>query len=127
MKPVICDTNVFIRLFAGDVIVATEVQKIGAKNILMPSIVVMELYSGMSNKNEMQQMTKKLKHYNILHINDLSSLKAMDMLHQFKLSHGMKIPDALIGAMAIAYDIELYTYNTKDFRFMPNIKLYPLP
>jgi predicted nucleic acid-binding protein len=127
MEPVICDTNIFIRLFAGDSVVAAEVKKIGAKNILMPSIVVMELYSGMSNKNEMQQMTKKLKHYNILHINDLSSLKAMDMLHQFKLSHGMKIPDALIGAMAITYGIELYTYNTKDFRFMPDLKLYPLP
>ena len=42
----------------------------------------------------------------------------------FKLSHNLQIPDAIIGAMSIVYDIELFTYNTKDFKFLPGIKLY---
>jgi predicted nucleic acid-binding protein len=29
--------------------------------------------------------------------------------------------------MALTYNLELYTYNLKDFRFMPNIKLRPIP
>jgi hypothetical protein len=127
MNPVICDTNVFIRLFAGDAIIANELVKIGSQNILLPNIVAMELYSGMSNKNEMQQMVKKIKHYNILHLNQLSSEKALELLLNFRLNHAMQIPDALIGGMAIAYNLELYTYNQKDFSFMPGIKLYPLP
>ena len=127
MNPVICDTNVSIRLFAGDTIIASELVKIGHTNILLPNIVAMELFSGMSNKTEMQQMVKKIKHYNILHINEHASKKSMELLLQFRLSHALKIPDALIGGMAIAYDLELFTYNLKDFRYMPNIKLYPIP
>ena len=44
----------------------------------------------------------------------------------FRLSHGLKIPDALIGAMAITHALELYTYNQKDFRYMPGLRLYDL-
>ena len=127
MNPVICDTNVFIGLFAGDSVIANELVKIGSANILLPSIVAMELYSGMSNKTEMQQMTKKLKHYNILHLNELASDKSLELLFQFHLSHALKIPDALIGGMALIYGLQLYTYNQKDFRYMPGISLYPLP
>ena len=126
MNPVICDTNVFIRLFADDPEVANELLRIGNSHVLLPSIAAMELYSGMGDKKELEQMVKKLKHYNILHVNDLASKKAMDLLLQFRLSQALQIPDALIGGMAIAYDLELYTYNIKDFRFMPGIRLRPL-
>ena len=127
MNPVICDTNVFIGLFAGDPVIANELVKISSANILMPSIVAMELYSGMSNKVEMRQMSKKLKHYNILHLNEQASTKSLELLFQFRLSHTLQIPDALIGGMALIYGLQLYTYNQKDFRFMPGINLYPLP
>jgi len=42
----------------------------------------------------------------------------------YSLSHKLSIPDAIIAATALHYDIELYTYNTKDFRFIEGIKLY---
>ena len=60
MKPIICDTNVFIKLFSGDALVIAELEKIGSEQILMPSITVMELFRGMSNKTELQQMRKKM-------------------------------------------------------------------
>lgn len=34
------------------------------------------------------------------------------------------IPDALIAAIAIANGLELFTYNKKDFDFIPELKLY---
>ena len=81
----------------------------------------------MSNKSELQQMKKKIKHYNIIHLNEVASQKSVELIGDYRLSQGIKIPDALIGAMAVTYDLELYTYNTKGFHFIPNIKLYPLP
>jgi predicted nucleic acid-binding protein len=93
----------------------------------MPSISVMELYVGMANKLELQQMKKKIKHFSIIHLNESASQKSTELIADYRLSHGSMIPDALIGAMALTYDLELYTYNLKDFRFMPNIKLYPIP
>ena len=44
----------------------------------------------------------------------------------YSLSHKLSIPDALIAATALNYDIELYTYNIKDFRFIDGIKLYSI-
>ena len=127
MDPIICDTNVFIKLFSGDITVITELSKIGNSRILMPSISVMELFVGMGNKTELQQMKKKIKHFNIVHLNEAASQKSIELIADYRLSHGLLIPDALIGAMALTYDLELYTYNLKDFRFIPNIKLYPHP
>jgi hypothetical protein len=46
------------------------------------------------------------------------------LLENFKLSHDLQIPDALIGATAITNDLPLFTYNVKDFSFMPGLTLY---
>jgi predicted nucleic acid-binding protein len=59
MNPIICDTNVFIKLFSGDATVISELSKIGNSRILMPSISAMELYVGMQNKIELQQIEKE--------------------------------------------------------------------
>ena len=127
MNPIICDTNIFIKLFASDATIIAELSKIGNSRILMPSITMMELYVGMINKNDLQQMKKKIKHFNVIHLNEAASEKAVELITDYRLSHGLMIPDALIAAMAVTYDLELFTYNLKDFRFIPNIKLYPLP
>jgi tRNA(fMet)-specific endonuclease VapC len=42
----------------------------------------------------------------------------------FSLSHILSLPDAFIAATAIHYDISLYTLNKKDFRYIPDLKLY---
>jgi predicted nucleic acid-binding protein len=43
---------------------------------------------------------------------------------QFKLSHGLQIPDAIIGATAVIYKLPLFTYNVRDFNFIPDIILH---
>jgi predicted nucleic acid-binding protein len=127
MSEILCDTNVFIKLFNNDPIVIAELSKIGNKRILMPSISAMELYVGMRDKQDLQQMRKRIKLFNCLHLNELASEKGVELIANYRLSHGLMIPDALIAAMAVTYDLELFTYNSKDFKFIPNIRLYPLP
>jgi len=121
---IICDTNIFIHYFNGDKPTQAELEKIGLPNILMPSITKMELLRGMENKNKIQWMQSRIKHFNIIHVTEEVSEKATDLVEAFALSHRLTIPDALIGAMALVYDIPLFTYNVKDFRFMPNIILH---
>lgn len=84
----------------------------------------MELYRGMQHKKEMIEMQKKINSYNILHFNESVSKKAIELINSYKLSHNLQIPDAIIGAMSLVYDIELFTYNKKDFKFIPHIKLH---
>ena len=121
---VICDTNIFIHYFNGDLATQTEVNNIGLENILMPSIAKMELLRGMENKNKLEWMLSRIKYFNIIHLSDEVSQKATELIEQYHLSHGLTIPDALIAAMAIVYEIPLFTYNVKDFRFLPAINLH---
>ncbi len=44
-------------------------------------------------------------------------------MRQYRLSHNLALPDAVIGATAIFYQMPLFTYNRKDFKFLPNIQL----
>jgi predicted nucleic acid-binding protein len=121
---VLCDTNIFISLFRNIQQTVEELEIIGSENVLIPSISVMELYRGMQYKKEMAEMQKKITQYNILHYNEEVSRNAIWLINKFKLSHNLQIPDAIIGAMSIVYNIELFTYNLKDFKFIPGIKLY---
>ena len=84
----------------------------------------MELYRGMLNKKEMSEMQRKISRYNILHFNEEVSKRSIELVNKFKLSHNLQIPDAIIGSMSVVYNIDLFTYNKKDFRFIPGIKLY---
>ncbi len=121
---VLCDTNVFIHFFNGNEETINIFKELGNKRILIPSVTVMELYQGMGNKNELNNMKKKIRHYSILHFNSDVSRLAIEYITAFSLSHHLQIPDAIIAASAVTFNIPLFTYNLKDFRFIPKIELY---
>ena len=123
---VLCDTNIFIHAFNGDAKTISALQSIGYDNILLSSITVMELYQGMGNKKELQDMKKKIKYYDVIEVDVEISKLATQLINQFNLSHGLLIPDAIIAASAVVHQVELFTYNIKDFQFIPNIKLYKI-
>lgn len=123
---VLCDTNIFIGAFNGKQNAIETMEQIGFDNIVISSITLMELYQGMGNKRELAQMKKKIKYYDIIEINSQVSKLATTFIENYKLSHGLQIPDARIGATAVVHKIELFTYNVKDFSFMPDLKLYAI-
>jgi predicted nucleic acid-binding protein len=120
---VLCDTNVFIHAFNGRRATIDRLQEIGLEQIALSVITVMELYQGMSNKTELAQMKRKLKYYDFVDIDTATSGLATSLIEKFKLSHNLQIPDAIIGATAVVHQIPFYTYNTKDFDFIPGIQL----
>ncbi|AEE49420.1 type II toxin-antitoxin system VapC family toxin [Haliscomenobacter hydrossis] len=121
---VLCDTNIFISAFNGREDTINQLNTIGLVNIVLSSITVMELYQGMGNKTELAQMRRKIKYYDVVQIDDRISKKAIEFIETYKLSHGLLIPDAIIGATAVVHQIPLYTYNVKDFDFLPSIVLH---
>lgn len=123
---VMCDTNILIHAFNNDEKTIVELEYIGYENIVLSSITVMELYQGMGNKNELQWMKSKIKYYDIVEFDERVSTMAIALIEKFSLSHGLKIPDAIIAATAVIYEIELHTYNIKDFGFIPDIRLYEI-
>ncbi len=91
------------------------------------AITHMEVTRGLKNKSESFHWKSLLSEFNIqiIPINESISAKAMYWMEEFTLSHGLSIPDALIGATADTHSLILTTSNTKDFKFLPSIILNP--
>ena len=123
---VLCDTNILIHAFNGRPDTIQELQNIGYPNIILSAITVMELLQGMGNKTELAQMKKKLKYFDIIQLDDEISEKAIDLIEKFRLSYNLQIPDAIIGATSIVHQIPFFTYNLKDFQFMPDMIFHPV-
>ena len=121
---ILCDTNIFISWFRGDMETVSRLERIGLEHILIPSVAVMELVQGTRNNSETIRLKKKLKAYHIIHFNEITSKLAIGLIEQYRLSHGLLIPDAIIAATAITFNLKLFTYNLKDFKFIPGIRLY---
>ena len=120
---VLCDTNIFIYAFNGKQETTDKLQTIGLENVVISSITVMELLQGMRNKAELTQAKKKIRYFDVVDVNVEISKLATQFIEDFNLSYGLQIPDAIIGATAVILQIPLYTYNTKDFKFLPSIIL----
>lgn len=123
-KMVVCDTNIMIHFFKGDSETTENLREIGFENIGLSAITFMELYQGMGNKEELNRMIRTLLPYKRIDINREVSKTATDYVKRYHLSHSLQIPDAIIAATAVVYNLELFTYNVKDFHFIPSIKLY---
>jgi predicted nucleic acid-binding protein len=121
---VLCDTDVIIEYLKGNKKTKRELEKIKMENITLSIITLMEIYFGALNKKELNNIKRVLGNFNILKVNEDISDLAIDMVLKYSKSHGLRIPDSLIGATAVYYDIPLFTYNIKDFHFIKNINLY---
>ena len=122
-KLVLCDTNIFINWFNNNPDTIERLKLIGLENIVISVISVMELIEGVDNKRQFQQLKKKINNYYIVDfINEVSKL-SLKFIEKYNLSHQLQIPDAIIRATAIVHKIPLFTYSTKDFKFMPKIIL----
>jgi tRNA(fMet)-specific endonuclease VapC len=83
----------------------------------------MELYQGCLNKQEYATLKKELKGFVEIGLNERIDEIALKLSQEYALSHKMSIPDTLIAATALVYELQLYTYNLKDFRFIPTLKV----
>ena len=120
---VLCDTNIIISYMINDEKTIRVLQKIHFDNILISSITEMELMRGAGNKQELQLMKKNITGINVVHFNEGISQLSCNFITEFHLSQNLQIPDAIIAATAVYYQIPLLTYNTKDFKFINGLHL----
>jgi len=125
-KIILCDTNIIIEYLKENLEIVEELDKIGKDSIYISSITVGELYFGALNKTELHLIRKKIN--TLVHIPIIETISEIyeDLMLKYSLSHKLSIPDAIIAATALYFDLELFTYNLKDFRFIKDIKLYKL-
>ena len=121
---ILCDTNIFIEFFRKNISIRSELEKIGYDNIVISEVVQAELFFGARDRADLLNISKCLDIFPVLTIQPEISKMEVDLVKQYCLSQKLKFPDALIAATAIYYEVKLFTLNIKDFKFIPNIKLY---
>jgi len=62
----------------------------------------------------------------VLRIATNISETAVSLIEQYAKSHTLNIPDALIAATAIENNLELFTLNVKDFKYISELKLHKM-
>ena len=125
---ILIDSDVLIdaaRLVADAVECLREVneQSSGASS----AVSYMELIVGCRDRTELRRTERFLRRYELLNLEDAISREAIGLLRQYRLSHGLLMPDALIAATALVKGLPLVTQNQRDFRFITNLRLLPYP
>ena len=121
---ILCDTNVLVEFLKSHPQVTAELRAIGQNDLAISVITLAELYFGAFNKAELVKIKWNLSLLVQLPITNTVSDTFVHLMETYSLSHRPSIPDMLIAATALEHDIELYTFNRKDFHFIPGLRLY---
>jgi predicted nucleic acid-binding protein len=122
MVGLLLDTTVLIDLSRGNEQAADFIEESKTKNLLAISIIsAMELVVGCRNKQEVVFAQKLIAEFSLIPLSATISNQAYDWLIHYSKSHGLLIPDALIGATAFIEQLELVTNNIKDFQMLPDL------
>lgn len=124
----IVDTDILIDA-ARQVSTAIEcLARIESQSVLAVSVITeMELLVGCRNKTELRNTERFLQRFQSLKLNEHICDVALELLRQYRLSHGLMIPDALIAATAITLSQPLISKNQRDYRFINELQLLPYP
>ncbi len=95
--------------------------------LAISTITKMELIVGCRNKSELRILDKFLNRFELIKINDEINDTAVNLLRNYRLSHGLLIADSFIAATSLAHHAILLTKNQKDFRFIEGLKLKSYP
>ena len=127
-QKLLIDTDILIDVSRGIPIAINRLQsELENSTLAISSITQMELIVGCRNKTELQSLEKFLQRYVVIKVDELITDKAIELLIQYRLSHGLLIPDGLIAATAIVTDTPLLSKNQRDYRFISELNLLSYP
>ncbi len=117
------DTDVLIWLARGHEGAARRLANAVPWNLSV--VTYIELAQGCRDKAELTRLKKGLtvSHAQLLPLTPAISDRAMQLIDDFALSHGLQLGDALIAATAIDHGHTLLTGNVKHFSSLPGLKL----
>jgi tRNA(fMet)-specific endonuclease VapC len=121
---ILCDTDILIEFYKNNPPIFQELSCIKPHNIAISAITQAELYFGALNKVELEKIKRHLSGIWCIPLDRAISQQFIQLMETYALSHKLSIPDAIIAATALVHNMELYTRNTKDFRFIADIQLY---
>jgi len=122
---ILCDSNVVIDWINHRQKAIDDLQCIEGC-IAISIITEYEIIAGAKDMIMQKRFEKLLGNYISISLDHEISSLGINLYKKYKLSHNLDMPDSLIAATAIELDLSLFTYNIKDFHYIPCIRLYEL-
>jgi predicted nucleic acid-binding protein len=125
---VIVDTDILIDVGRGDETAIAYLETLErSKGLAVSAVTYMELIVGCKNKREQQAVKRFVRRFEVIGLTEAITEKAVELLLEYRLSHGLLIADALIAATAIERNKPLISKNQRDYRFIGGLDLLPYP
>lgn len=123
MEVIILDSNILIDILKGRQEAIDKVQDLSSP-LSISVITAMELVVGARNIQEVTKLEQFIDIFEVIHLDQTISDLALKLITEYSKSHALDIPDSLIAATTMINRAKLFTYNIKDFRFIPKLDLY---
>jgi predicted nucleic acid-binding protein len=120
----VLDTDILVdvlRRFSAGLDYVEEAEQYGALRISITT--EMELLVGCRSRRELRRLERFLRRFTIIGMTERIAERAVTLLRQYQLGHGLHMIDALIAATALAHDETLYTKNVRHFRMIPGLRV----
>ena len=120
---ILLDTCIVIDYLKNKPLVVKFIDTVGKQNFVLSTAITIDLYKGVRNRKELITLQKELQQFGIIEIDVQVSKVANKLAETYSLSHQMGLGDTLIAATALIFNLELLTFNLKDFRFIPTLRV----
>jgi len=121
------DTGVVLRHLRGQRRTVHLLRNLGqGSRLAIASVTRLEVHAGM-RPEERAATQKLLARLTTLDLDRQTADRAGDLIAaRQRAGHVLGVPDAIIAATAIGYQLTLVTLNPGDFQVMPGLSLYRL-
>ena len=125
---ILIDTDILIDVGRKAAEAVSYLEHAEQKAVIGISLITqMELVVGCRNKSELNALEKFLRRFEIISLNESISFRGVNLLREYRLSHGLLIADSLIAATAITIAAPLATKNQQDYKFINGLELFSYP
>lgn len=121
------DTDVVIDAIRGEPGAIRRLERSEAEGLAVSAISRMELLVGCRDRPEVVLLNGFLTRFETVHLSERVSARGILLVETYRLSHGLRMPDALIAATALVTELPLVSKNQRDFRFIDGLRLEPYP
>jgi len=123
LATILVDSDVFIRIFRGD---AALKQKVDALDASINTVIYLELLQGARNARQARDTEAYLARFKLIHLTPAISARAVALVRAYSRASGLRLADALIAATCLEENLQLLTFNTKDFQIVQGLTLTTL-
>jgi predicted nucleic acid-binding protein len=118
---IVIDTDIVIDFLRGERRALAHF-KSTADRICFSAITVAEIFSGIKGKKEESEVERLFAIFPVIAATNEIARQAGRFVRQYRPSHSVEIPDAIIAATCVLSGSDLHTLNCKHYPMFRNLK-----